>query len=201
MIGVPVQDFKIFKKLKIHTYNSDAYIAGGCALSWYRGLPLNNKDIDVWFKTDVAYEKFLSQIISYDDVSFLYNSDHAQTYSVNTVVNKKFKRYRIQLIKKIYPSIHDTLSKFDINLCKIGTDGINWYHDKSFEIDFETKLIKINDGIIKPNTLKRVLKYMSYGYTIADETIYSLINHYKDNYDSIRSNASTDLSEYEFLSI
>lgn len=164
-------DRTIFNKLKLEKFN--AVIAGGAALSWFQHQPVGNKDIDIWFKSK---QDFLNMSNHLTGLEFRkqFDSEYAETFrAASTGV---IEDYRIQLIKQPYTdSPNELIKNFDISVCQIATDNNSWWFGEHFLQDLKNKKLRLIK--IKPNSLKRVLKYWSYGFQPDDDLLNNVINN------------------------
>lgn len=164
-------DRTIFDKLQLHKFN--AVIAGGAALSWFQHQPIGNKDIDVWFKTKRDFLNMSEHLIKLE-FRKQFDSEYAETFrAASTGV---IEDYRIQLIKQPYiDSPNELFKQFDISVCQIATDNNSWWFGEYFLEDLKNKKLRLIN--LKPNSLKRVLKYWSYGFQPDDEIINNIMNN------------------------
>jgi hypothetical protein len=148
------------------------WIAGGAALQWFQGLPVKSHDVDVFFRDTEQYEALYDNIIHvrgytkhFSQVK-LFVSENAETFRVyldTTDKQQKQQEWKVQLIKHFVPNVNDLLKRFDISVCKIATDC------KKFKImpgtvqDIYNKRLRFPQGM-KPDSLKRLIKYYGYGY-------------------------------------
>ena len=148
------------------------WIAGGAVLRWYQNKPVGDHDVDVFVKNDEQFEQVKNNIINKLNGTILFNSDNASTYKV--YINRDTP-YKIQLIKHYCDSLKDCLDRFDFTVCKISTDGVSWVKGQNFDRDFESKSLVIEGGL-RPDSIKRVVKYICYGYEPGDDLLDELYN-------------------------
>lgn len=185
-------DQEIFDWLQLDTDN--AVIAGGAALRWWQNQPVAFADIDIFFNGHAAFQRQLDLIMNNTQVevvksktSIIDKLDQFFQIDCDSKLVKKItsvqmvcdsanavtlrvtlhdgKQYRVQLIKnKYHANIIELLDRFDITVCRIATDGTRWWTGEHFHQDQKSKTLRLMRT--SPNTLKRVIKYMSYGYQI-----------------------------------
>lgn len=159
------------------------YIAGGACLAWYQNRPVDS-DIDVYFHSRFHMESFKDNFehsaMFKEQASYAIKStsDNALTYGVTDI--KTDKKWNVQLIKKNFQSnLEAVLDDFDITVCKIGFDGNRVVVRSTFARDEKYKLLKFDN--VNPQSHKRLVKYMAYGYQPAHHTFEQVCN--SDNID------------------
>ena len=153
------------------------WIAGGAALRWYQSQPVQRHDIDIFFRYPEQLKQHQKVICDELNGVEVFNSDHAVTYRV---WHESFE-YKIQLIKKYFNTLQDCLDQFDVTVCTIATDGRTWVKGPHFDRDFEARALVLQNGL-KTDCIKRVVKYMIYGYEPSSELL-----------DAIYSDSSLEL--------
>lgn len=169
----------------------DAIVAGGAALRWYQGMPVDTADIDIFFKTQSGYASMFKKIQALQEcdvivsvfsplpqkkqevfAKLVFSTDSAETYEIHY----KGVSTKVQLIKvKFFQDTHMLLNEFDISVCQVATDGHKWVVGEHFIQDLKDRKLRITH--MNPVTLKRVMKYWTYGYTPSDETINNIMNN------------------------
>jgi hypothetical protein len=182
-------DLQMYERLNIK--NHEAVIAGGCALSWYTRQPVGKKDIDIWFPNQKRLEAMSQELLSNSKFRKVYDTKDAETYKYQ---KPDSEYYRIQLIKNrffAYPT--DVIDSFDITVCQIATDGETWWIGDQFSQDLKNRrlrLIKTHSG-----SVKRLLKYWTYGFHPEDTELQAIIDDpevtwdYESNTDEEYANA------------
>lgn len=159
-------DTKIFHLL---TYiGADIVVAGGCALSWYQQQPVGLKDIDVWFKSQRNFDR-LSEFLNREESRCrkVYDTENAETWKI-TISTEMV--YRVQLIKnKFYNRPEELIEDFDITVCQIATDGHTWWHSDRFCQDLKDRRLAMTKT--HPGSVKRLIKYWTYGFQPDDAVI------------------------------
>lgn len=163
---IPAVDRKIVDALKLHKYN--AVVAGGAALLWYQNYGVGDHDIDIWLKNDVDMLVAVSHLQSI--ASLKIETKNARTY----VVDIDSKEYMVQLINKTRATVEETLNDFDITVCKIATDGHRWWIGPDFAQDLKTRTLRM--AHFKSNSMRRFVKYVTYGYEPEPTLLERLIN-------------------------
>jgi hypothetical protein len=161
-------DQPLLKFLDLKKYN--AVIAGGAARLWHSGMDIGSHDIDIWFKDESDLQKMQS---CFYDKSFSPRivTEFAVTY-MGVEINDKY--YNIQLIKKYNKEIIDLFDSFDITVCKIATDGEQWWFGDNYLEHVQNKVLHFES--CNSNSLRRLFKYASYGFCLDQESIQKLSN-------------------------
>ena len=74
------------------------------------------------------------------------------------------KQWKLQIIKhKYYNSMQDIVDAFDISVCQVATAGNEWVLGDTTARDIRERNLRMI-GDIRPSAVKRLLKYMAYGY-------------------------------------
>lgn len=145
------------------------WIAGGACLSWYNNRACAS-DIDVYFRNQKQYDASLDWIIKNHQIYNRIDSTNAVTLTLQAGT-----LFNIQLIKKdFYQSAEDIINDFDISVCQIVWDGEKLIVGNNFVNDAAKKVLRFIN--FNPNSHKRLLKYICYGYEPAADTIEKLIH-------------------------
>lgn len=172
-------DYAVYDFLNIQKYNG--IIAGGCALSWYQNQPVGSKDIDIWFDSQDNYNNMSQYLSGYPFNRLSFQTANAETWEC-TVNSKEHRVQRIQLIKNFfYTDIQEIINNFDISVCQIATDGTNWYHSDKFCIDLKEKRLRLLKTT--PTSLKRLIKYWTYGFQPDENDLQLIINNPNTTWD------------------
>lgn len=143
------------------------WVAGGTALNWYNGAEASS-DIDVFFSNREQFDEMNNKINRIRHCSTLFHSKNAITYGIESSSHKTFK---VQLIcKEFYDSAESVLNNFDMTVCQVlvafDKDGnLKFKFGDDTRDDIKHKRIRLtytND--VREHQLKRVIKYMGYGY-------------------------------------
>lgn len=162
---IPQIDHALLMHLNLLEYR--AVVAGGCALRWWRGHPVGANDVDVWFTNLVD----LNLMTSYLRKSHSVVADTPNAITFNATIDNR--AYKIQLIKKLYKTIPDMLDNFDITVCKVATDGTQWFCHDDFAVDVRDRVLRVTK--MHPHIVRRVIKYWSYGYQPDDTLLEQII--------------------------
>lgn len=155
------QDREVVKHLNLEKFN--AVIAGGAALSWYQKQSVDTKDIDVWFRKQKDH-KLMTEYLR--ESTKVFSSNNADTYKIEM----GDKEYRVQLIHNSpFESPVDLVNTFDITVSQIATDGYTWWYSDQFLADLKNKRLRITKS--HNGSLKRLIKYWSYGFQPMDEDL------------------------------
>lgn len=169
------------------------WIAGGACLSWFDNRSSQVPgDIDVFCKTEKQAMKIIQTLeegFEGYEITVICKTANASTFSVNYVDDKK---WTIQVITcRYFDCIQDVIESFDISVCQVATDGNQWYLGKDTAKDINQKNLRITT--IKPASLKRLIKYWTYGYTPVPGTIEAIQQNSVCDWDFI------DTEPYENL--
>lgn len=141
------------------------WIAGGAALQWYQGRPLELHDIDVFCAGPEQADQLCQRLAPHCSMTF--QSNNATTYGLDATTNITdiiAKRWTVQVIKRRYfDSIRDVVNSFDITVCQIGMDGHEWVLGTAAAQDIRQQNLRMTLPLL-PDAVKRLTKYWSYGY-------------------------------------
>lgn len=182
---VPQQDRELFKLLRTDSYR--AVVAGGSALRWWGGQSVDNHDIDLWF---TKVEDVQRAITYYNSIGMeTHHSKNAKTYRIN--VNGR--DYMVQVIYKLYTNIDQLFENFDITVCRVATDGVRWWTGPHFAGDYRTRTLRMMK--LRENSLRRYVKYVSYGYQPTPDLLQRLLNDPAVNLDYTNSESFEDYED------
>jgi hypothetical protein len=153
------------------------WLAGGAVLTWLSGHPVGDSDFDIFFKDLRQFDEMFGRLMR-NHASIIYTSENALT--LHLTIDDDLKR--IQLIRKSYfDSAKDVIDHFDFTICQLVTDGYQVIGaDHTFEHLKEKRIVSV--GPAKRSVVKRIVKYVSYGYTV-DQTLMQSILDNPDEYD------------------
>lgn len=176
MVYVHEKDKGVVKLLDLDIVQGP-WLAGGSVLSWYNNEPVGLGDFDIFFKDLKQFDEMFGRLMR-NHATIVYTSENALT--LHLTVDDDVKR--IQLIRKNYfQSAEDVINHFDFTICQLATDGWNIVaSDKTYEHIREKKIV-----LSKPASrtlVKRLIKYVSYGYTPEIELVQTMIDN-PDDYD------------------
>lgn len=155
---------------------SGPWIAGGAALSWYNNQPVDS-DIDVFCSSEQQANEVVDRLyninksldLSRDSIplessSQIYQSPNARTFRVYNHDHSASTSWAIQVIfKRFFSSLQDAINSFDITVCQIGTDGYRFVLGDCTARHIKQKKLHFVEPL-RPDTVKRLVKYWSYGY-------------------------------------
>jgi len=173
---------KSFVKLLSLDINEGPWLAGGSVLSWYNNEPVGDSDFDIFFKDLKQFDQMFGLLMR-NHGSIVFTSENAIT--INITIDDDIKK--AQLIRKnFYKSALDVIDHFDFTICQLATDGWDIVSgEKTFEHIKEKRI----EPHKQPNRaiIKRLIKYISYGYTPDPKLISEIINNPVD-YDWMFNN-------------
>jgi hypothetical protein len=170
--------------------NNGPWIAGGAALSWYQGLPINEGDIDVFCKNPQQAKKLIDYIDNLELDFFngyktcVSKTDNAVTYHIELVNSKSSDNdyWKIQIITcKYFSSIQEVIDSFDITVCQVATCGYEWILGDKTAKDINDRNLRFNH--LTKDSPKRLVKYWCYGYIPNTDTLESVQNNEVSNWD------------------
>lgn len=160
------EDAAVVVRLVQPNMETGPWIAGGAVLAWYEGRSVGESDIDVWFRDKEQFEKVQSQFQFMNKAA---ETENAITYNVD--VTSKNGRTKIQLIRnRFYESAQAVIDSFDISVCQLATDGNCFILGPMTAKDVREKNLRFV-GRLKPEMLKRYVKYTAYGYRDVENQI------------------------------
>jgi hypothetical protein len=153
--------------LNISKYN--AVVAGGAALRWYQNLPVESHDVDIWFTCEEDFNT-MDEYLKMNS-TIRYSSQYANTYDVH----EKSASWTVQLIKpKKQLSPAELVKTFDISISQVATDGNRWFIGSHFIEDLKNRRLRILNP--QPKSVKRLVKYLIYGFVPDDDQLLAVIN-------------------------
>lgn len=158
------------------------WIAGGAVMQWVEGRSVHKReeppphDIDVFFRDQEQFTKFfehLWNLRSYQNVSVFERHRSKNAITVDVFIDNK-GWWTIQCIQKnFYESAQEVIDHFDIRACMLVTDGRRIVAEPEAFRDIHKKQLVIKN--FRPESaLKRIVKYMAYGYKYSPELIKQL---------------------------
>jgi len=138
------------------------WVAGGCIRSYFANEKIN--DIDVFFRTQDDLDKAKILLKNIPGMNEFFENENCIKYELN---NKK----KIDLVKRFYNGITETLSNFDFTVTCAGiTSEGEFFRHTDFFIDLSSKRLAINSVPFPISTLGRLQKYIKRGYTACSGT-------------------------------
>lgn len=165
------------------------WIAGGAALRWYNNQPLGTNDIDVFCRNETQAKRLIERLESVTetnhgpvDIFKVFESENAVTFLVTLKTEKQQVQWRVQIITaKYYNTMQEVVDNFDISVCQIATCGHEWHIAPGSAKDIHERKLRFNR--ITPQSVKRLTKYWSYGYTPVPGTIEAINDSYTGAWD------------------
>lgn len=185
-----------------HSLFDDSFIAGGimrdlmiielCKDEYSFLKPeMTTKDIDIYFKNIAAYDT-ASQLIKQKLLTGpKYETKNATCYIASYTTTKNIEalftpskyRLNLDLVKRNFGSVETILNTFDFTVSQCAfykNSNDNKYYitmSSEFEKDLISKHIALASGVFTDHIIKRVLKYIDYGFTISShETLVEALN-------------------------
>jgi hypothetical protein len=163
------RDDKVFIEVIKPDMQHGPWIAGGAVLQWINKMPVGLSDIDVFCKNEQQAREVLKRVSD-----FGYGSMHKTTNAVtlkDLSWNSKPKTQMIQIIHCVYfDSPEHILDSFDFSMIQLVTDGIEIVHGPNTLKDIRSKSLRVTK-FNGTHFLKRLTKYITYGYTPLEETL------------------------------
>jgi hypothetical protein len=140
------------------------WIAGGSVLCWLNQEPVREHDIDIFVRDEAQYQQVLYRL--------RHNGFQIHHDSGNAVTLKTYSAaaHTVQVVKFFFESVDDLLTRFDFTVCAVATDGDKIHAVPQFQKDFEAKVLRLQ-GELKEDALKRIVKYIVYGYMPTNELL------------------------------
>lgn len=151
------------------------WIAGGAVMAWVQGDHLDGTDIDVFCHCPEQVIG-LGRWLERKGFTKVYSTGNADTYQFSKYSNGVTKKYEVQLIKKqYYNTSQEIIDGFDLNVCRFVFDGTYVEYSKSSYNDLKNKILNINK--MNGAVFRRIVKYMSYGFTPSKDTIDTIMSY------------------------
>lgn len=151
-------------------FEKGPWIAGGACLNWYQGKNAAGADIDIFCRDKEQLAQVKEKLMS---LSFTRQKDinvHGTTnYDIRTYPHLESMDYvqmrEIQVIEfKFFDSAKALIDNFDFSVVQIATDGNSIVLGDHTAHDIKHKILRIGGHAGHPSIIKRVVKYVSYGY-------------------------------------
>ena len=171
------------------------WLAGGSLRKLCINQSINYSDWDIFFKDDKQFKNAVFKVKNDPSSVLIYESKNALTYTFepyNDSVN--YYPLHVQLInRKFYQSVEDLLNDFDFTICQYASDGLTIQLGKTSYIDEKHKILNSNIQCFdRPGFVKRLIKYIVYGYTPTPELL-KMIENNKQSIDF-----KTVIDDYDF---
>jgi hypothetical protein len=150
------------------------WIAGGAVLNWYLSESLGESDVDVFFHDIAQFDKCFANIMSKNS-DLVYSTENAVTIHVRLKGDGCMKR--VQLIRKDwFKNAKDVIDRFDFTVCQLVTDGYTLVLGEKTAEHIQTKTLDLVRTPPHPDIVKRLIKYVTYGYTPKTELVQYILD-------------------------
>jgi len=165
------------------------WIAGGYPLKLYSRSIERHTDIDVFFRNKDQFLYTLDKILNecriarkntmvHDPIDVIFQNK-VEVIKTHNAITIKYNNVFVQLIYKNFNnSLQDVFDSFDINCCKIATDGVEFIATEATYHDIDHRVLNMTR--IHKHSLRRFTKYVGYGYKPTTETC-ELLRHHTSN--------------------
>ena len=169
--------------------HSGPWIAGGAVLNWYKNEPLEENDIDVFFKDLKQFDACFGKLMSTGSSSIVYSTENAITIHFR---NKSSEIKRVQLIRKRwFDSAESVIDSFDFTVCQLATDGHSLVMGDDTAKHIKENVLEVTQMPPRPDIVKRLIKYVTYGY-IPNPDLVQFILTYQENLNWKFNGAESD---------
>lgn len=155
------------------------WIAGGAPLQWVRQRSAGDRDIDVFCANPQQY-KHVCAILSQFKIKIPYVTRNAKTFTITDSPKKDISnnrsQWKVQVItKNWFDSAQAVIDQFDITVCQIATTGTEWLFGPNTVHDINHSLLRFTDSELRPDSVKRLVKYWTYGYRPAQDLLNQIL--------------------------
>lgn len=175
-----IENFWSLTFLEKYMTLTGGFIAGGC----FKNLLSNQtiKDIDVYFETESQFNQAVHKCdekVNSGELRISYENERVKAYvDIRTDI-------RIELIRTLFGSPKEIISKFDFTITKFTlfkeNDELKIIHHNDFFEHLNMKRLVIDDLLLFPvSTFERTYKYRDYGYKLCKESKVKLIKAIND---------------------
>lgn len=180
-------------------FDRGPWLAGGMLRKLYLLESPGESDWDIFFNNDRQFQQARKSLSNESRTTKLHESENAVTYEYlprrSDIYTFSQDRYKIQLIKKsFYSSPKEVIDNFDLTICQLVTDGNKMLVGDNTIRDLKSKTIRLSDPsfITRKGLIKRLIKYIVYGYKL-DPSLYELTKqHYSTLFDVSNNNNEYD---------
>lgn len=157
------------------------WIAGGAVLQWLKREPVGLSDIDIFTCSKEQAKKVYDKLLEFG-YSERFKSDDAVTM-VDASSNRQNLTQIVQVIHGHYfKTPRHIIEAFDFSVIQLVTDGDTLLCGPNTLSDIETKTIRA-ERYRSENIVKRMVKYMTYGYAPEPHLIDKVLNDTEINID------------------
>lgn len=175
-----IENFWSLTFLEKYMTLTGGFIAGGC----FKNLLSNQtiKDIDVYFETESQFNQAVHKCdekVNSGKLRISYENERVKAYvDIRTDI-------RIELIRTLFGSPKEIISKFDFTITKFTlfkeNDELKIIHHNDFFEHLNMKRLVIDDLLLFPiSTFERTYKYRDYGYKLCKESKVKLVKAIND---------------------
>lgn len=175
-----IENFWSLTFLEKYMTLTGGFIAGGC----FKNLLSNQtiKDIDVYFETESQFNQAVHKCdekVNSGELRISYENERVKAYvDIRTDI-------RIELIRTLFGSPKEIISKFDFTITKFTlfkeNDELKIIHHNDFFEHLNMKRLIIDDLLLFPvSTFERTYKYRDYGYKLCKESKIKLVKAIND---------------------
>lgn len=170
------------KYLKIHPHimiliGSGVYCAGGAARSFVSGEPI--RDYDLFFK-NADELRYVRNFFKSRNALLKFECPEGKMFSY------VYQGIKVQLVcSSFYKDINELLSSFDFTVTQFAFDDQYFYTYYKSLYDCKHKRLRLNKLSFPSASIKRIHKYITYGY-IPDANFYTeIVERIHENSDEI----------------
>ena len=146
------------------------WIAGGACIKWHQSQVVAHSDIDIFCKNQKQANDVVARIKGYNRSEIICQTKNATTLRY-FACGSDIKYWVLQVITvNFYERIEDIIATFDISVCQIATAGTEWVLGPTTIKDLKNNVLRFI-GRPRSCSLKRLLKYWSYGYIPLEGTL------------------------------
>lgn len=161
---------KLFNKFrKLGILPTDCWVAGGAVRDFFsKGYVSYQGDYDLYFKNKDNADKVERLILGDTVKESVIKSNPEIIFKSNLLTRIIYEGKRLDLVKRYFPSMEDTIDAFDFTVCCCATNGEEIKVHPTFFADLAKKRLVINKIFYPLSTLQRVQKYIKKDFTICN---------------------------------
>ncbi len=180
-------------------FNTGAWIAGGSVRKVWFDLPWEHQDIDMFFSSQTQFELMQTELteklpsdntateplfldLNFNNIAVKtaryseYETDNAVTYTIYTDSEFDHQMFKIQAIKRYFPSnINELFQSFDFTVTQFATDGKIMVTTRQALKDCEERRLQMIKGTSRPINALRTIKYSAYGFEPVDDLMREVV--------------------------
>lgn len=170
-------------------FEDGPWIAGGFPLSVYRNDIHFNHDIDFFFKNEEQFNQYVEifERVFNDGKEEKFNIEHlfstaykskefmvVKSENAYTFIPSSSFKNKVQFIKKkFYNSLDEVFADFDITVCRIFTDGVDFIASDETYNHIENNILHCQK--VHEKSIRRFTKYVKYGFNPTKETVQAIL--------------------------